>query len=927
MSLSAGDRFDRYVIEDLLGEGGMARVYRARDPRLHRRVALKVLRVSSGPSPDGGPDATELVLREARASAALDHPNAVSVFDVGEADGELFIAMELVNGKSLRSFVNDASVAWDTKLRWMVDAARALGAAHERGLVHRDVKPENIMVRHDGVVKVLDFGIAKRTMVELAGGPGTFDEPRTQSVASGILGTPWYLAPEQLRGETVIDGRVDQFAWAVTTYELLTGVLPWPKGVDGFQLVLAILNATPEPPSKRVPELPSIAEAALLKALAKSPAQRFESMGVVVTALEGLTSPSRRSWAEVHTAATTKTDPAPPMAPDSASPMTPPQAVPTEGSVTLPTLSPARGLSRSVTGALALAAAAAIGLFAAKVTHHAPAEAAVPSATPLAAPSASDHGPFPLTALPVPRSSVPEAVSAYRTYLQSFRDGDWSSAERAIETAAERDPTMAAAQLRLAFLCSLETAREGTVRSAFHTAMRYRGNLDEHDVGLLDALEPYLQGEPSDPLESMRRLSALHARFPHDAEIAYVLASVTYDRGDLSAALTALDEVTAIDPGFEQAQSARGGVLAYLGRFDEAQAALEEVVRRSPTATEALWYQAQLAEQSGRCADQERIAHAWIARDPDDAFAYSWLASALAGQGRPADTVRTALQQKWTRLDGKQRPKREAIDAAMLDAFVGDFTAAEGKLRALEQVLTPEPGAQAHGEPQLTLVDLEIEQGHPDDARDVASAYLARKDAWVPAHRVDDAAILLDPVPTMLGALARAGAITFEQRRAQRQQWLDAWRAKTSSAYLGALWVTTWARPSASADDAAEALAALPSLGGLPVFVPTEPWKAWLGRVQLQAGHPAEAIDALRAAVASCTSLDNPVAYVRAWHDLGVALAARDAAGNRAAACDAYGQVLARWGHAKPRSITADDARARSKALGCGPGAPGAGHR
>ena len=152
MSLSPGDRFDRYLIEELLGEGGMAQVYRAHDPRLNRRVALKVLRLDSSREPESTADASSRVLREARAAAALDHPNAVSVFDVGEADGQLFISMELVVGKSLRAYVNDVTVRWETKVRWMVDAARALGAAHDRGLVHRDVKPENVMVRNDGVV-------------------------------------------------------------------------------------------------------------------------------------------------------------------------------------------------------------------------------------------------------------------------------------------------------------------------------------------------------------------------------------------------------------------------------------------------------------------------------------------------------------------------------------------------------------------------------------------------------------------------------------------------------------------------------------------------------------------------------------------------------------------------------------------------------
>ena len=409
MSFAAGDRFDRYVIEELLGEGGMAQVYRARDPRLHRRVALKILRTAAGPEPEVAGSATALVLREARASAALDHPNAVAVFDVGEADGQLFIAMELVNGKSLRCFVNDPDIAWDVKLRWMVDAARALGAAHDRGLVHRDVKPENIMVRNDGVVKVLDFGIAKRTIVDITLA-GTADEAFTQSIAGGILGTPWYLSPEQLRGE-VVDGRADQFAWAVTTYELLTGQLPWPKGVDGFQLVLAILNASPAAPSTLVPNLPSIADAALMKALAKVPSQRFDAMESVVTALEGLCSPSRRSWAEVQTVATTKTDPAPAMTPPAAVILAPQEAQITGGAATLSNPGPApRGsLARpAAVVATAMACAAVVGLLSAHLARRGAEDAGPPSAATLPAPTtlASDV-PTPVTALPPPAPASP----------------------------------------------------------------------------------------------------------------------------------------------------------------------------------------------------------------------------------------------------------------------------------------------------------------------------------------------------------------------------------------------------------------------------------------------------------------------------------------------------------------------------------------
>jgi serine/threonine-protein kinase len=777
------------------------------------------------------------------------------------------------------------------------------------------VKPENIMVRNDGVVKVLDFGIAKRTIVDITLG-GTADEAFTQSIAGGILGTPWYLSPEQLRGE-VVDGRADQFAWAVTTYELLTGHLPWPKGVDGFQLVLAILNASPAAPSTFVPNLPSIADAALMKALAKVPSQRFDAMESVVTALEGLCSPSRRSWAEVQNVATTKTDPAPAMTPPAAVILAPPEAQITGGAATLSNPGPApRGsLARPIAVvATAMACAAIVGLLSARLARRGGDDAGAPSpALPAPSTIASD-APTPVTALPPPHSSIPEALAAYATFRQSFRDADWSSAVKALETAVERDPAMAAAHLRLAFVRSLEAAKEGMVRSSFHAATRNRANLDERDMGLLDALEPYLQRDPSDPLEAEHRLEALRQRFPQDAEIAYVLGSVRYDRGDLAAAVEAFDAATTIDPGFAQAQSSRGGCLAYLGRWNDAHTALEAALRQSPTATEPLWYEAEIAEQQGRCADEESSARAWLARDPDDAFAYYWLASALASEGRPVDTVRTAVEQKWLREDPDERVKRQPVDRASLAMMTGDFAAAEAQLHALEALLASEPGAQVHAEAQALLVRIAEETGKIDQAREIATSYLARKDAWAPAHRVDDVAILMDPVPTMLGALARAGAVSPAQRAAQRAEWLGAWQAKTSVAFLGVLWVSAWGMPAESRDDGIAAVEALPALGGPPVFAPSTATQAVLGHAFLLAGHPEQAVPALRSGTASCTVLTDNLTSTRGWHDLGVAL---ESQGDRPGACQAYGVVLSRWGHAKPRSLTADDARARARSLGC----------
>ncbi|HEY8039255.1 MAG TPA: protein kinase [Polyangiaceae bacterium] len=906
MPLSPGDHFDRYLVEELLGEGGMARVYRAHDPRLHRRVALKVLRADSSSDPDATVDASARVMREARASAALDHPNAVSVFDVGEADGRLFIAMELVVGKSLRAYVGDASVRWETKLRWLVDAARALGAAHERGLVHRDVKPENVMVRNDGMVKVLDFGIAKRVRVDVQAS-GTLDDPKTQSIQGGLVGTPWYLSPEQLRGEPV-DGRADQFAWGVTAYELLTGSLPSPKGVEGFQLVLSILNRLPDPPSKLLPALPSIVDATIMKALAKAPSQRFESMDGVVMALEGITTSSRRSWADIQVAAMTKTDPAPPM-----SPQPQPFTTRTEEATTLPTHKPPpRTLLRTAALAIvALAAGAGIAAYSGRVERPGPVTSSNAASSASVAQAATQ--PTALTDLPPPRSSVPEALAAFRSYQQSFRDADWNAAENALDSAVAHDPGFAAAHLRLAFMRSLESTQEGLVRTSFMQAVRNRSSLDERDAALLDALEPYLEREPTDPVESVRLLEQTRARWPLDAELAYILGSVRYDRGDLGPAKEAFDAAIGIDPAFAQALSARGGCLAYMGRFDDAAKALDDAQRVSRTATEPLWYRAELDEQQGRCADEEADAHTWLNRDPDDWYGYHYLARALAAEGRPLDTVRTALEQKWARLDADRRAKREPIDRALLDLVAGDFASAERHALDVEKGLAHEPGAQTHAESRLMLMRIAEETGRVDHARDVAQEYLARKDAWTPPQRVDDVSIFLDPVPQMLGALAQVGALPATQLEERRADWLRTWRSKTSASYFGDLWVAGWAAPARTREQAEAALQALPGYGPFP-FTPTSSAQAQLGHTYLLAGRLDDALATLRRATAVCTLLVDPISQTRSWEDLGRVLEAK---GDRDGACDAYRVVLDRWGRAKPRSLTADRARTRWGALGC----------
>jgi hypothetical protein len=276
--LAPGDMFERYAIEALIGQGGMGHVYRAHDGRLGRRVAIKVL----GRPADH--DASERLTREARAAAAIDHPNAVAIFDVGEHEGTPYIVMELVVGRTLRAVIEDASVAQSVRIAHLADAGRALAAAHKRGLVHRDVKPENVMIRDDGTLKVLDFGIARRTAGDDPALPTRTTALPTLTIEGVKLGTPVYMAPEQIRGGE-LDGRTDQFAWGVVAYELLAGRLPW-RGTDALAVMASVLTDDVDRAPLDDAGVPRAVQDVLLRALSKRPDARFASMEDAVRALE-----------------------------------------------------------------------------------------------------------------------------------------------------------------------------------------------------------------------------------------------------------------------------------------------------------------------------------------------------------------------------------------------------------------------------------------------------------------------------------------------------------------------------------------------------------------------------------------------------------------------------------------------------------------
>ncbi|MBI5170624.1 MAG: protein kinase [Candidatus Eisenbacteria bacterium] len=294
--LSPGTRLGPYEIVLALGAGGMGEVYRARDSRLGRDVALKVLPEAVA----SDPDRLARFEREARTVAVLNHPNIVTLHSIEESDGVRFLTMELVEGDSLADRIPEAGLEPLAAIKWALALADALGAAHERGVVHRDLKPANVMISREGRVKVLDFGLAK--LADSGDDTGAEALMRTQALtvqaplsADGqVVGTTPYMAPEQIRGDKV-DARTDLFAFGIVFYEMLTGRRPF-AGRTNADVTTAILRDLPPTVQSVRAELPAALDRIVGRCLEKDAERRFASAAEVRAALAA----ARRAL-ETHT--------------------------------------------------------------------------------------------------------------------------------------------------------------------------------------------------------------------------------------------------------------------------------------------------------------------------------------------------------------------------------------------------------------------------------------------------------------------------------------------------------------------------------------------------------------------------------------------------------------------------------------------------
>jgi len=925
--LKPGDLVGPYEIRGFLGQGGMGQVYRAFDPRLERTVALKVIvvpdRLSENDSVRVSGEFSARLLREARAVASLSHPNVVGIYDVGESGGRLYFAMEYVVGSTLRTLTSSADASTSRKLRWLADVARALEVAHRAGLVHRDVKPENVMVREDGLVKVLDFGIARRTI-----SPGQ-DQQQQDTVTGGgaIAGTPVYMAPEQIKGNEV-DARCDQFAWGVMAFELLSGERPWPDTGDVLAVVARVL--TDPPPSlrskDRAKDVPPAVEETIERALAKDADARFASMADVADAIEPFAQQNSSGADRVRITPAIGT-------PNSTEPAAyaATTRIPTSISLAPPADATTARASKAGRAAKSDKADGSTKTERSEKRRKARARKQLMQlAVPIALLAAlvvivvvvrrrfGHSPPAGVGSNERPLSLVPEAESTFKDAMREWRDGASAKARATLKKAIELDPTFASAHLELA-IQSVQEDPAGA-QAAFQNAFEHRHMLSQRDSDLLEASEPYVRPRP-DLEEWETRLTAAVFRHPRDPELQLFLGRARERKGADEGAKQAYEAALRIDRAFVPAIAALAIAERNLGHVPEALAITERCLKQSPVASLCLETRYQLLGDTGECHRARETAAQWRQLEPTVPRAQIALARALYGDGAPRPSVEEALGVGWSLQPPTKREAAEQWDRMYLAMADGDLERADSLAKDFESKLPPSADQYDHAQPVRIRVNVLYEMEQLEESATVAKTFLDRMDAWTPFP------FSADPSIGFYEPLYRNGKIDKAELDKQRTRWMNAEKHRISGSDQTsprAVWLTwnIWGGFAETKEEALEAIAKMPK--GVPLPVGNRRSLSMdfsVGKVYALAGRPDDALPHLQRVTESCSSLEDAMLVARARYYLGVAWEAK---GQKELARAAYERVVAMW--PKTKSRTARLARERIAALGLGappPGTPG----
>jgi tetratricopeptide (TPR) repeat protein/predicted Ser/Thr protein kinase len=616
-----GQRLLHYEVVGKLGEGGMGVVYKARDTHLDRFVAIKVL----PPEKVADPERRRRFVQEAKAASALNHPNIITVHDTGEAGGSVFIVMEYVPGRTLSDLISGKGMALKEALRYAVQIADALAAAHEAGIIHRDIKPGNVMVTPKGLVKVLDFGLAKLTE---AGALGEDESTRTLAPATGegtIVGTAAYMSPEQAEGKAV-DARSDIFSLGAVLYEMVTGRRAFQRDSKASTLV-AIITQEPGPLPSSVPgELERI----IARCLRKDPERRFQFMKDLKVELEEL-----KEESESGTAALGAPQPA-------ATPLSRRRLMYGAGAVA------AAGAAAVATRAIwAPSAAAKLRTFAVMLIENLTGESSL---------DWMDRGLCELLitalaqsqALAVLSTEVVRSAAAHR-----FRDNGRLTAERARDVARDTHADLYASgalfKLGPGFRLSLRAQETesgklvytGTVEGA--DAQALFGMTDQAAAAMLAQIAPRSQARPDSAGGLTSNLEALKA---------YTEAGIYADQWLMDRAEEEIRRAVELDPDFAMAQSrlaliSETNALMSLANCDlpAARAAAARAVaisqRRPLPIAHARFIQSVALEVDGRVEESLKVLEAARKEVPQDWQICQSLSDTYSQLGRFSDAIST----------------------------------------------------------------------------------------------------------------------------------------------------------------------------------------------------------------------------------------------------------------------------------------------
>jgi serine/threonine-protein kinase len=871
----------KYRLDRVLGMGGMAAVYAATH-RNKKRFAIKMLH----PELAARESVRARFLREGYVANSVGHPGAVTVLDDDVAeDGCAFVVMDLLQGSALDELAA-RQPGHKLPLGLVLSIGDALldvlAAAHARGIVHRDVKPANLFLTDDGRLQVLDFGIA-RLRDETGGAQAT--------QTGALLGTPAFMAPEQALAEpSRIDGQTDLWAVGATLFTLLSGELVHDAS-NAAQVAIRAATTPARSLATVAPEVPRAVVDWIDRALAFEKAKRWENATAMRQALAracleatGAPIPPLPVTERVSATGTTA----------ASEPASPPRSA-RLGDVASPAMN---GRLRPI-APWAFGAAMAICALGAATWWRVHGEHAAATPAPSAiAPSTPEMGQPPATA---------EAAAAYAAALQADHDGNSSASDRYLRAAVKSDPALGSAYLRLAISMAGSGGWYSLVAAeahdAFKMAVEHRGTLATWEREVLDAWKPRF-ADPPDHAERLRRIQPVADRYPSNAYVQLLLAQAM--DATRQPVLGAVERAIAADATYVPAYAYGAARTLFFRDPETSRALLRRCLSAAPTAVDCITSWAFFDDEDGRCDEVVADGRRAVAADPSSPEGNRILGYALFSRGTAIDTVAQVLTRGLDGISDEDERKDQAYRVHMdVAELQGDFAAAQVALA--QQVATRSARGDALGIGLLLhQAVLSLETGDEATAKTLVTK----------ARSLSSTAVGVMPA-RVLALLARLGgrvgllspAETAEETERQM-------KARGAPGDADLFHLEFWYLPRRALDlrDADAAVRVLdergvtvpPTLGGLDA--------AHLGSAYLLAGHYVEARDLLQRSIgASCGILAFHRDYVLSDFDpqfrLDLGLA-REKTGDLAGAKAAYARVLAAWGHAKPRSLTAEAAKA-----------------